>query len=261
MPLERAVDGEFPRDDHCDRGLSFDSRGEKRQMVTHFAAALRNQDVQPIHHMRLPPGILAGVLFACPAIMAAEIRSEIGASFFAVRHARLEQSPSPLSSDEPGRTAPYVAATYGLNERIAIRLSYHYLNDVRTTAQFAGPPGIPPSPLPVFVSGHYVDDVHVLSVAPEYHWAIAPALSFSVAPQLNWVTSRGVVSYSTNSALILLVAPRERNDEGFTWGGAVRMQWSLGARAALAAGYQFVDLEPSFDREAHVFSAGLSWKF
>jgi hypothetical protein len=36
---------------------------------------------------------------------------------------------------------------------------------------------------------------------------------------------------------------------------------SLGGRSALALGYEFLDLEPSFNREAQVLTGALSWRF
>jgi hypothetical protein len=70
-----------------------------------------------------------------------------------------------------------------------------------------------------------------------------------------------VVSYSTTNPAVLLIGPRKRNDDGFTLGGSVRFLWSFSPRLAISLGYQYVDLDPSFDREAQVFSGGMQWKF
>lgn len=202
--------------------------------------------------------LLAAAALTSAARAATAFQAEAGASYYFLRDARLEGAPTPLSTDEPGKLAPFIAGSLAFNERVALRVSYAYLDHARSTAMFPGPPN---SPLTVVVWGHYRDDVHVVSVAPEFTWALGPRLAFAVAPQVNWVASRGVVSYSTNSALILLVGPQARHDDGFTLGGAAKLRWTLGARSALSLGYEHVDLAPSFGRRAHVLSGGWRWKF
>jgi hypothetical protein len=198
---------------------------------------------------------------ALPAIAARAIETEVGASYFVFRNARLEPAPNPLSVDQSSDWAPFIAATYRFNERLGLRVSYEFVDDVRSTAEFGSPPGDPPPPLPVVYWGHYRDDVHIVSAAPEFSWPLWPRWTFSLAPRLNWVASRGDVRYATNSALILLRAPRRRNDRGVTLGGSARFGWSLGPRSSVSLGYSYLDLEPSFDREGHVFSAVVSWRF
>ena len=200
-------------------------------------------------------------MFTLPAAAARAITLEAGTSYFLLRHERFEVSPAPLSVDQSDRIAPFVGLRTALSDRFGLRASYQFVNNVRATAQFGYPPGDPSSPLPIIVWGHYDDDVHVLSLAPEFTWPVAPRLNVALSPQLNWVRSRGLVRYSTDNALILLQAPRERNEDGFTWGGAARLEWAFSAKSGLFASYQFVDLEPSFERQAHVISAGVTWKF
>lgn len=211
--------------------------------------------------MRILSLALFSAVLLCPLLRAASVVPEVGASYYFLRGARLEGTATPLSTDEPGKLAPFVAGTFAFNERVALRFSYSYLDNARTTVVFPGPPGSPPSLLPIVIWGHYRDDVHIVSLAPEFSWALRPGLAFAVAPHVNWVASRGVVSFSTNGATILLVGPRARNDDGFTLAGAARLRWDLGARAALTLGYEYTDLAPSFGRRAHVASAGLRWKF
>jgi hypothetical protein len=200
---------------------------------------------------------LVNPLFAAPAFHA-----EAGASaFFLRQHGPLEPGPAPLSVDCPTKVGPFLAGTVAFSDRFGLRLSYHRLDDVGTTAKFGGPPGLPPSPLPVVVWGHYRDDVHLFSLRPEFKWRLGRALSAGLGPQLNWVESEGVISYSTDSALILLMAPRERDDDGFTLGGAARLDWTPGTRSSLSLTYQYIELGPSFHRRAHVLSAGIEWKF
>jgi hypothetical protein len=153
---------------------------------------------------------------------------------------------------------PFVAGTIGFTEHLGLRLSYTYLRGVETTTEFGLPIG---ALLAINVQGHYRDDINLASAAPEFTWNLGAKLALAVAPQVNWVRSRGVVSFSTNNPAVLLVAPRSRNDDGFTFGGSARLVYSFGARAAVAVGYQYVDLEPSFGRTANVFSGGVQWKF
>jgi hypothetical protein len=204
---------------------------------------------------------LLGILLTALALGASAIQPEVGASYFELHNARFEPAPTPLSVDEPSKGAPFIAVTHDFTDRFGFRLSYHHVNNLRATAQFGSPPGSPPSPLAVVVWGHYHDDVHLLSAAPEFKWSFSPKLTFAIAPQLSWVASRGVVSYSTTNALIQLIGPRKRHQDGFTLGGSARFLWSLGHRSAVSVGYQYVDLNPSFDREAHVFSGGVRWRF
>ena len=211
--------------------------------------------------MRIPSLLLLLCAATVPARGVPAFVAEAGASHFEFRGGSLDGSIGALAVDEPARVAPYLAFAREFSDRFGLRLSYHFLDNVRTTAVFGGPPGVPPSPLPVVVWGHYLDDVHLLTLSPEFKWRLAPKMSFSFAPQLNWIASRGLVRYSSDSAFILLVGPQRRNDDGFTPGGATRLTWSLGPRAALTLGYQYSDLEPSFDREAHVFSGGFAWRF
>jgi hypothetical protein len=189
---------------------------------------------------------------------ASPLQAEAGVSYFVLRHTRFESGATAFRVDEPHNAAPFVALTRDVSDTWDVKLSYRYLNNVRTTVQFGSPPG---SMLPVVVWGHYDDDVHMLTAAPEFKWRVASQLTFAIAPEVNWVASRGVVSYSTNNATVLLVGPRRRNDDGFTLGASARWLWTTGSRWAMMLGYEYVDLDPSFDREAHVFSGGVQWRF
>ncbi len=211
--------------------------------------------------MNLPRSlILLGVLLAVPASGAPGFRAEIGATYFHLQHGRFESGPPPAATDEDSRTAPYLALTYSFNESFGLRLGYHALIHGRATVdRITSPAG---TSLPAIeVRGHYHDDTHVIGLAPEFSLKIAPRLTCTLAPQVNWVSSRGVISYSTTNPLILLLGPRRRTASGFTLGGGGRFEWSLNARAALSFGYTFLDLDPSFGRTAHAFSGGASWKF
>ena len=202
--------------------------------------------------------VLFNAVLIAPTIASPAIQAEAGASYFVLRDTRSDSSTNVLSVDEPTKVAPFVAATYDFTERVGLRLSYHFLNNVQTTAQHGSPPG---SPIQVIVWGHYRDDIHLFTAAPEFKFPLSPKLSLALSPQLNWVASRGVVSFSTTDPTVLLVGPRERDEEGITWGGSVRALWAIDSRFSISVGYQYSDLDPSFDRQAHIFSGGLLWKF
>lgn len=172
-----------------------------------------------------------------------------------------EAAPAPLAQEQPGKWAPFLAAHIPLTDRFGLRFACDYLDDARTTATYGSPPGHPPSPLAVVVTGHYRDDVQIFSVAPEWRWQPSPDFGLALAPQLNWVVSRGIVGYSSTDALILLIAPQPRREQAFTAGAGARVDWAIGARGALSLGYRYVDLAPSFERKAHALSAGVTWKF
>lgn len=207
-------------------------------------------------------GLCLFTVLVTPLLAAPKFHAEAGASVFFIRQqGQLEPGPAPLSVAKPTPVAPYLAGSIPFSERFGLRFSYHYLNDVHTTAEFGSPPGLPPSPLPIVVWGHFRDDVHLLSLMPGFKWRFNGALTVEIAPQLNWVASEGTISYSTNSALILLQAQRDRDDEDFTWGGSARLRWAFGPRSTLSVAYQYIDLTPSFQRRAHVVSTGLEWSF
>jgi hypothetical protein len=205
--------------------------------------------------------IAAGVCALATQLRSAVIEIEAGPSYFFFEGARPEVAPDPLQFDAPDKGGFFVAATYAFTERIGARVAYHQVNNTRIAAQYGSPPGSPPSPLTVVVWGHYRDDIHLITAGPEFKWRPYPRLLLAAGPQVNWIASRGTASYGSETALILFAGPRARNDEGFTWGGAARVAWAVGARTAITAGYQFVDLEPSFHRRAQVMSAGVSWRF
>ena len=212
--------------------------------------------------MKSSPLVCLCTALVSPIFGATAFHAEAGGSaFFLRQHGPLEPGRGPNSLENPEKSVPFVAVAMALSEAFALRLSYHALNDVETTAMFGSPPSDPSPPLPVVVWGHYRDDVHLLTVTPEFKWRIHSALTLGAAPQLNWVKSDGVISYSTNNALVLLQAPRERDDDGFTLGATTRLSWAVGSRVSASLSYQYSDLGPSFHRRAHVVSAGLEWKF
>jgi hypothetical protein len=183
---------------------------------------------------------------------------EAGYSHFEFRDSDPERGIPTRSISESSRGAPFVAGSMTLTERIGLRTSYHYIDNVRSTAQIATPFDWPDS---INVFGHYRDNIHLVTIAPEYGWSPRPGLALAISPQLHWVNSRGRVDYETNSTEIQLPDPHRRNDHGFTLGISGRVGVSLSDRSAAFAGYSFSDLSPSFGRQAHIFFGGFSYAF
>jgi hypothetical protein len=197
-----------------------------------------------------------GLMAAAPA--GAVIGLEAGYSHFKFRDSDPERDIGTRMVDEPSRGAPFIAGSMTLTERIGLRLSYHYIDDIRSTAELRLPEDWPAT---VSVHGAYRDNVHLVTFAPEYGWSPRPGLLLAISPQLHWVNSRGHVSYSTNWPDLVLPDPERRNRHGFTLGISGRIGVTLSERSAAFVGYGFSDLEPSFGRQAHVFSGGFSFAF
>lgn len=189
-------------------------------------------------------------------------RAEAGVSYFALHGARFENQPAPLALDQDGgRWAPFVAGSYAFTERVGVRLSYHYVHNLSATAEYGYPPGPGDVHPQVVTWGHYDDDIHLVTLAPQLKWAFNDRVSATVAPGLNWVASRGTVGYSTLNPAVTLPARRGRNESGLTLGAAAGLAWAVGEQGTFSLSYQWVDLDPSWNREAHVFSGGLGWQF
>lgn len=220
--------------------------------------------------MKLTSLLLIGSLATTPALAAAAgasgapaftpgFQAEAGVSYFIFDDAQYDnRAPAPTSVDESDRAAPFVAATYAFTPQFGLRLSYQFVNNAEATAEYSQPPG---SLLPIVVWGNYRDDIHVVGLAPEFSFGLTQSISLALAPKLNWVASRGRIAYMTNNPTVQLVGPMRRNDDGFTLGASVRLTWAVGQRTSVNLGYEYVDLDPSFDRKAHVLSAGVAWRF
>ena len=200
-------------------------------------------------------------LLATPWVSRADISIDAGISYFDFRQGRIESNSTVLAVDDPGKVAPFVAATFGFSKRFGLRASYHYITDVKSVVKYGSMPGSGPITTPVIVYGHYEDDIHLFSFSPEFKWSPSPTLTLAAGPQLNWVASRGRVAYSSTDPTVLLMAPHRKNDDGFTLGGPARAIWSVSAKTALSLGYQYLDLDPSFNRRSHVLSASFQLSF
>jgi|GEM_PF-2490359 len=206
--------------------------------------------------------LLGGVIAATAAAQQNGFYAEVGASYLSLHGARFERSPAPLQTmGGKARTAPFITAGYRVDSGLGVRLSYHAIGDIEAVAKFGSPPD-PKEPVntPVVVWGYYEDEVHLVTLAPEFSWPRGK-LTFSVAPEVNWVSSRGHAAYTMEDPTIAAIPPRRHSENGFTLGGAVGVSYAIGERTSVSLTYHYTDLDPSFDRQAHVISAGLKWAF
>ena len=208
--------------------------------------------------------LVAGLLAVsdASAIEQSSFYAEAGVSYLALREARFERTMDPLrTSGGRSEAAPFIAGGVSFSEHFGLRLSYHYVDEIDAVAEFPSPPWGGPVTTPVVTWGYYEDEVHLVGLAPELRWAAGPKLRFTLAPTLNWVTSRGEVWYAAPNATILPGPARRYGKEDFTFGGSVGLVWTLTDQAAVSVGYQYANLKPSFDRTAHIVSGAFRWNF
>lgn len=206
--------------------------------------------------------LLGGLIVATAAAQQNGFYAEVGASYLSLHGERFERSPA--SSQTLGgkaRTAPFITAGYRVDGGLGVRLSYHAIGDIEAAAKFGSPPSQDgPVTTPVVVWGHYEDEVHLVTLAPEFSWPRGK-LTFSLAPEVNWVSSRGRVTYTMEDPTITAIPPRRHSENGFTLGGSIGVSYAIAERTSVSLTYHYTDLDPSFDRQAHVFSAGVKWAF
>ncbi len=202
------------------------------------------------------------LLLASTAAAESKIFAEAGVSYFALRGADFD-GPNVLSaSGGRNEVAPFVAAGYRFTETFALRLSYHHVNEIASTVQYGYPPATGGDVnIPMVVWGEHRDRVHVVGLAPELRWTLGDRLSATVSPALNWVASSGGVRYWTNSPAITIIPWRPHDDDALTFGGSLGLAYSLSERTGLSIAYQYADLDPSWGREAHIFSGALRLNF
>ncbi len=107
----------------------------------------------------------------------------------------------------------------------------------------------------------YRDQVQVLSFAPELRWQATPKFALLVAPELNWVFSEAELETVSNSPVITYVPFIRRRADELSLGASVAAEFAVGEQLALSLRYRYLDLDPSWGREASVLSAGLQWTF
>ncbi len=164
-----------------------------------------------------------------------------------------------LLDDDKSAWAPSVAAGYTFSERVGLRLSYHYLGQLSAGERISVLVGGDASLGDVLV--RFNDTVHLITLAPQFEWPITGRISIELAPELNWVASRGEVLTTASNPSITVLPRRTRNEEGFSFGASIRAKWVFTEKWDLTLGYKYADLQPSWGRQAHLITAGLRLHF
>ena len=169
----------------------------------------------------------------------------------------LEWTRSQDSKDSP-KWAPFLALGYSFTERLGVRLSYQYIANLDAHSEWRSrfSPGYETlvGVMAPYSLTSYKEDVHVLSLAPELNWSVTNSLAVTFAPELNWVASRGEAEESYVTYYTASVSRRDRNEQAFTLGASASAVWSLTDRCKFVVRYKYVDLKPSWGREAHIVS-------
>ncbi len=221
------------------------------------------------------------VLFSTAAFAESRFYTEAGASYVMLMGAHypsgapslasvavyppiLEWTRSHDNKDTP-KWAPFVAVGYSFTDWLGVRLSYQYIANLtaRTEWRSRFAPGYETLVgvlAPIFTTT-YEEDIHVLSLAPEFRWPVTSAVAVTFSPELNWVASRGEVQESYVTYYTPTVTRRVRNEKEYTLGVSAGAVWSLTKRCDLVFRYKYADLKPSFGREAHILSGAIRLGF
>jgi hypothetical protein len=221
--------------------------------------------------MRFVIALFLTLLAGATALADAKFYAEAGASHFALRGARFGSSPLErfggqllTASSRQSRTAPLVAAGCSFGDFYGLRLSYQFIDDLSGTVEYGAPSGTVPRTA-VYTRGYFRDEVHLLGIAPELKLPVNRIIKLTFSPTLNWVASRGEINHVYVD--VVSIAPlepfptRKQRKEAFTFGGSMGLTWSVAKHAALSVAYHYADLDPSFERTAHIVSGGLRWNF
>lgn len=194
---------------------------------------------------------------------------EAGASHFALRDAELYR-PLPIdpaaltvpvkvtTTQTKSKVGPLIAAGAEFNAWFGLRLSYQQLRGVRGLALHEWEINPPERH---FLATRSEADVHVTTISPEFRRKIAANVEAFLRPELAWVVDRSELRTWTNLPAYDVVPYGETDENGFTVGGSAGLVWHVAPQWALSGGYQYVDLDPSSGRVAHVLSAALRFKF
>lgn len=213
-------------------------------------------------------------IFCLPAFAESSLNTEAGVSYVFIRKARYETGSitTGVLSEDKSQVAPFVAIGHSFSESVSLRLSYQYIGNLNATTQsvfqIALPPGTNvPNPLIPNFTNQYHDSVHVLGLAPEFKWRLSPKLGLTFSPELNWAADRGTILsteiHDQPISPFTAVAPKQASHtaENFSLGASAGVLWSLSERCSLAFSYRYTELQPSWNRQAHILSAALRWHF
>ena len=160
------------------------------------------------------------------------------------------------------RSAPvfHVAVGYRILDGLSLKVGYHQLGRTTSTQTADVVIGVAQTAAGD-ITMKYQDRVQAVSFSPEFRLAMTPKLSLTLAPELNWIFSQASLRTETDSPAISIIPFIERKSDKLTLGAALGAEWAATEKLTLSARYQFKDLDNSWDRQAHVFSAGLRFAF
>jgi hypothetical protein len=164
-----------------------------------------------------------------------------------------------LAGEDKSKFTPFVAVGYSFSDRLGLRLSYHYVSNLNARAKAFSLVGGDALAENIFYT--FKDDVHLLSLSPEFKLPLTDKLVMTFSPELNWVANRGEVLLTTTNPALEVVPRWEHNDQGFTLGASIGLGWAWTERCALEVRYKYADLKPSRGREANIVSSAVRWTF
>ena len=218
-------------------------------------------------------------LLLCSTVLAdAKFYAEAGVGYASVRGARFQSEAfidssvillvpgtvpptATITSVSQDRSAasPFLALGYSLSERWSLRLSYRYLGDLSARVDYR-----------VIVGGDtfvgtyttkFNDDVHIVSLAPEFTWPVASHLSLTISPELNWVVNDSELLSTTQSSSVIITPRLTRHESKFTFGASAACVWDWTETSSVVLRYQYADLKSSREREAHLVTGAVRWRF
>jgi hypothetical protein len=207
------------------------------------------------------------LLFAATALRAATVESsssapyfvEAGASYFLLDGADFGTSEASRTvvREDDAAWAPFIAVGRAFGDRWALRLSYHYLDGLSSAVDRTYTAGQES----YLIWTRHSDDIHLLTLAPEFRLRLASGVRVSVSPAVNWVSARLHMQSHTNAPHIQIVPRALWTETGFTLGAGAAVTWSISDHWSTSLRYSYVDLDPARERRAHALSAGLQRNF
>ncbi|ACB75773.1 hypothetical protein [Opitutus terrae] len=206
--------------------------------------------------------------FICFFVLAAACRLtampgpyvEAGVSYVRLSKADLPASSSfALTEVRHDRSAwsPFLAAGWDFSDRVGIRTSYRSVAGVDASTSY----NIVDTTGSYYLRNRYSDDLHVITVAPEFTFRATPSLMLGVSPELNWVYARQTTRTDSNAPMILVLPYHTDSDSGLSLGGSAAMNWAWSPPWSVSLRYSWIDLDPSWNRRAHALSGAVAWRW
>lgn len=168
-------------------------------------------------------------------------------------------------STDIDRAAPSLVLGCELAPRVAVELRYTALGDVAVRKTFPFFTIFPPIPLPfdssiaIARSYRYEQETSVAALALPLQLVSTSKLRAHLTPLLQRADAK--IDLFETSPNVLVVPPgiiHHRRETPVRAGGEISAAYTLGARAGVSIHYTYLPL-PGFD--AHLFGAGLNWRF